>query len=150
MTKKTNPGSEVDAWCTKCKLDLNHRIIAMEGDRIARVECLTCRGHHQYRRPKSAPAAAGARKTARKPAAARATSRSTRLSAEAKLRESWEQAIMGRAASDFTAYKLSAILSEGELLRHKKFGDGVVIELLEGGKVSVLFEPGTKTLIHGR
>ena len=72
MSKAITAGSEIDSWCTKCKLDLNHRIIAMNGTKIVRVECLTCRGHHAYRRPKSAAPepkkrrAASAKKTAAK------------------------------------------------------------------------------------
>src|SRR3954466_12892766 len=54
--KPLKPGVEVDAWCTKCKMDLLHRIIAMQGDKVLRVECRTCNGHHSYRAPKaSAP-----------------------------------------------------------------------------------------------
>ena len=34
MAKPITAGSEVDSYCTKCKLDLNHRIIAMVGDTI--------------------------------------------------------------------------------------------------------------------
>ena len=31
MSKPLKTGGEVDSWCTKCKLELNHRIIAMVG-----------------------------------------------------------------------------------------------------------------------
>ena len=31
-TKKPKTGGEIDAYCTKCKLALTHRIIAMVGD----------------------------------------------------------------------------------------------------------------------
>src|SRR5437868_11549887 len=55
-TKPNKPGTEVDSYCTKCRMDLLHRIIAVHNGRIIRVECRTCGGHHNYRRPKSAPA----------------------------------------------------------------------------------------------
>ena len=49
MAKALKAGGEVDSWCTKCKLFLNHRIIAMIGAKPARVECSTCGSHHNYR-----------------------------------------------------------------------------------------------------
>ena len=38
MSRRLTVASEVDAYCTKCKLDLGHRIIAMVGDVIKKVE----------------------------------------------------------------------------------------------------------------
>lgn len=146
MSKAYSAGMEVDAWCTKCKLDLNHRIIAMNGDAIKRVECLTCRGHHNYRRPKSAEPA----KATKKKRSTSKTTKKARIAAAEELRQSWEQAIMGRSPTDFTAYRITQTFAAGQLLRHKKFGDGVVAEVLEDGKVAVLFEDGQKTLVHGR
>ena len=32
ITKKPSVAGEIDAWCTKCRMDLNHRIVAMVGD----------------------------------------------------------------------------------------------------------------------
>ena len=147
MAKKLAAGSEVDSWCTKCKLDLNHRIIAMDGAKPKRVECLTCRGHHNYRVPKSQQKAKPVRKTTRRSAAA---TKAALLREEQERRALWEEAIMGRTAPDFTSYKISDIFQLGELVRHKKFGDGVVSELFEGGKMQVLFEAGPKTLVYGR
>lgn len=145
MSKAYSAGMEVDAWCTKCKLDLNHRIIAMNGDAIKRVECLTCRGHHNYRRPKSAEPE---KKTTKRSSSK--TTKKARATAADQLRKSWEQAILGRSPTDFVAYRITETFAAGQLLRHKKFGEGVVAEVLEDGKVAVLFEDGEKTLVHGR
>ena len=50
MSKPLRAGGEVDAWCTKCKLVLNHRVIAMVAGTPVRVECSTCNGsHHNFR-----------------------------------------------------------------------------------------------------
>ncbi len=151
MSKKPSTGGEVDAYCTKCKMDLNHRIVAMEGDTIRRVECLTCRGQHNYRLPKSASQPArkrAAKKRATKAAATRA--RTLQLEAAAVLLAEWEQATQGHGPEKFTAYRVTEQLTPGQLLSHKKFGDGVVTEIVEGSKVRVLFEPGIKLLVHGR
>jgi hypothetical protein len=148
MDRKLGPGSEVDAYCTKCKLDLNHRIIAMAGSIPKRVECLTCRGHHNYRRPRDRDSEPAPRRGRGEAAAEGQTPpRSTR---KADPKKAWEKAILGRSPDDFTAYAVSGSFAVGQLIRHSKFGEGVVSELIEGGKVSVLFEQGPKTLVHGR
>ena len=57
-------GGTVDAYCTRCKLDLGHTIEAFDAQgQIARVHCNTCGSQHIYHRPRSdfqrqAPAAA--------------------------------------------------------------------------------------------
>ena len=50
--KKLTAGSEIDAWCTKCRMDLGHRIVAMVKDQPKRVVCQTCGSQHNYRAPK--------------------------------------------------------------------------------------------------
>ena len=50
-------GQEIDAWCTRCKMDLTHKVVAAVGDKPAKVECRTCYTIHMYRAPKSSPAA---------------------------------------------------------------------------------------------
>ena len=44
--------SETLSYCTSCKIDLNHRIVAMKEDLIVKVQCLTCKKEHKYRSPK--------------------------------------------------------------------------------------------------
>ncbi|MSP26570.1 MAG: hypothetical protein EXR75_15765 [Myxococcales bacterium] len=144
-TKTKKAGTEVDGYCTNCKLDLTHLIVAMTGDKVARVECLTCHTQHNYYKPKTA-----------KPAAPRAKKRSSAAAKEPKpksaaaLKKSWEQATSGRSAGDYSKYEIGLTFLAGELVKHKKFGDGVVSEVLEGSKVSVLFEDGEKLLVHAR
>jgi len=146
--KTVGPGREVDAWCTKCKLDLGHRVIAMEGPRIARVECLTCRGHHNYRRPRSEEVNTPATPRRKADGPARGSTGSKRTPKKTDLRQRWEDAIMGKSNSDFTAYRIDIELTPGQLVRHKKFGEGVVGELMDGNKVQVIFQDGPRTLIH--
>ena len=50
----TPVAKETLAYCTSCKMDLNHIIVAMKGDRIAKVQCLTCKKEHNFRAPKGA------------------------------------------------------------------------------------------------
>lgn len=49
-------GKDLDAWCTRCKLDTTHVIVSLKADGLSpkRVECTSCRGQHNYRPPKTA------------------------------------------------------------------------------------------------
>ena len=156
-TKKPKTGGEIDAFCTKCKLDLTHRIIAMVGDAVKRVECKTCGSHHNYRRPKSerdarmaklekrdeerkAAVSSGGSKAAREERAARAEREQT---------SAWEHAIAGKPSSAFVAYRISLTFGPGDLVKHPKFGDGVVAKVIDASKVEILFKDGPRTMAQG-
>lgn len=158
MTKPIKTGGEIDSYCTKCKMILNHRIIAMVGNMPVRVECSTCGSHHNYRprlpgekavrergvteaKPKSA---SGARPAGGVRAAA------VRAEEERVSRErTWEKATSGKTPSEFRPYRVTETFSEGELVRHSKFGDGVVTRILDSKKVEILFREEPKTLAQG-
>ncbi|MCC6557157.1 MAG: hypothetical protein IT372_29745 [Polyangiaceae bacterium] len=163
-SKKPRTGGEIDSWCTKCRLDLTHRIIAMVGDVVKRVECKTCGSHHNYRAPKSERD----RKAAARPASSFAASRSSdgrassgsprpaseRLTAAQRAERdqiaAWEHAIAGRPSTAFKPYRITLVLGEGELVHHSKFGDGVVAKVIDNGKVEILFKDGPRTMAHGQ
>src|SRR5580704_11715156 len=67
-SEATLVGSEALAYCTSCKMDLNSVIVAMKGDRIAKVQCFTCKKEHVYKAPKGIlePTAPKATKASRK------------------------------------------------------------------------------------
>lgn len=156
-TKKPKTGGEIDAFCTKCKLDLTHRIIAMVGDAVKRVECKTCGSHHNYRRPKSERDARMAklekRDEERKAATASGGSKAARAEraqrAEREQTNAWEHAIAGKPSSAFVAYRISLTFGQGDLVKHPKFGDGVVARVIDGSKVEILFKDGPRTMAQG-
>ncbi len=157
MTKALAAGGEVDSWCTKCKMMLNHRIIAMEGGVPARVECSTCNSHHNFRARapgEKAPAKERVAKTASagtkapRGAAARgkAAAEERAFATAREQQQAWEKAIAGRSVHEFRTYKVSEIFEERELVKHNKFGDGVVVRVIDPKKVEVLFKDGPLTL----
>ena len=156
MSKPLKAGGEVDSWCTKCKLVLNHRVIAMVSGTPVRVECSTCNSHHNFRARapgEKAPAKAG---TTTKAASGTAGPRSTRSTsatkaalAAAALERSWEKAVSGKAVSDFRNYRVDELWSVGDLVKHKKFGDGIVTQVLDAKKVEILFKDESRTLAQG-
>lgn len=137
-------GTEIDSWCTSCRLDLGHRIVAMVGTAPKRVVCLTCEKTHNYRRPQSAvpekkPRAAAARKAPARGAEAK------RLETENR----WQEQLDAEAGA-LIDYGIDKTFNAGDRLDHRKFGPGVVQTVLDAQKVSVLFREGEKTLAHGR
>lgn len=153
--KSLSAASEIDAWCTKCRMDLGHRIVAMVGGAPKRVVCLTCNSEHNYRPPRAANkkdlgvhVRGGQREeTARPPASAGARA-AQKARGESQRYESWASKTLGQAVDAFTRYSMERSFREGELVIHPKFGEGYVQQVLEGGKVNVMFREGAKVLAH--
>jgi hypothetical protein len=150
MPKPLRVAGEVDSWCTRCRLILNHRIVSMKNGKAHQVECLTCRTQHLWRAnapgEKAGPSAAGER--SRPSAAGTSGAAAGRGLRGAALRQEqqWEKAIAGRGVNEFKAYNVGATFHEGDLVRHKKFGDGVVTRIIDAHKVEVLFRDEARTL----
>jgi len=129
---KREAGTELDAYCTKCKLILAHVIIAMKGNRVAKVECNTCHNTHAYRA--SIPGSrTRARKTARGASA-----------------PSYSQLMEGRDLSTATKYKMAVTFQEGQVVDHTRFGIGLVTRVLSDAKIQVVFPEVLKVLVHAR
>ncbi len=144
--KTLSAGSEIDAWCTKCKLDLGHRIIAMVEDRPKRVVCQTCGSQHNYRAPKSADRGVSVRKAKKTPS----KSPTARARAEQERQHEWERRIAGNSLESFTRYTIDKVFETDELISHKKFGEGYVLEILDSHKVTIMFKDGPRTLAQGQ
>lgn len=149
MPKSLRVAGEVDSWCTRCRLVLNHRIVSMKTGKPHQVECLTCRAQHLWRpkAPGDKPAISA------EPGRTRPSSppghRSRPPKGPTRQVQLWEQAIAGSAVHAFKSYSVAASFSEGDLLRHKKFGDGVVTRVIDDHKVEVLFRDEARTLAQG-
>ncbi len=147
MPKLLKVAGEVDSYCTRCRLVLNHRIVSMKSGKAHQVECLTCRSQHLWRpnAPGDKPAAGGTERT--RAASSGGAAKGPRVSAAAVRHEqTWEKAISGKGVHDFKPYAVSGTFHEGDLVRHKKFGDGVVTRVIDGHKVEVLFRDEARTL----
>jgi hypothetical protein len=157
MAKPLRAGGEVDSWCTKCRLVLNHRIIAMVGPKPARVECSTCGSHHNYRagapgekveKAERAPRMVGSSSSS--PASSRTPRGPNRAEQERLDREKmWTKSVSGKAPRDFKPYRVTQTFQSGELVHHSKFGDGVVMRIVDAHKVEILFKDEAKTLAQG-
>jgi hypothetical protein len=146
MAKPLRVAGEVDSWCTRCRLILNHRIVSMKNGKAHQVECLTCRAQHLWRAnaPGEKPASGTTERS--RPAASPSAGPRALRGAALRQEQQWEKAIAGRSVHEFKAYNVGATFSEGDLVRHKKFGDGVVTRIIDAHKVEILFRDEPRTL----
>ena len=135
MSKKPSAGGLVATYCTKCKLDLGHTIMAMVGEKIARVKCRTCGSEHNYRD-----------KTKKTAVRKRATTAKRAVPVKSPER-AWEEAMSKVTGSDIP-YDGTRSYKAGEVVAHPLFGSGVVLETLEK-KVTIIFKDKERKLVSG-
>lgn len=168
-------GEDIDAWCTKCRTDTLHVVVALKPgvSEPKRVECKECHGQHMYHAPKIGPAkpqASGpavhnrtaAARTPPKPATPKAPSaakvaKEKKAAAAAASSAGTGPREWARRMDEFALdhdriirpYSMRETFAIGEPLTHPKFGKGVVLEIVEANKVAILFEEGRKVLAMG-
>ena len=138
--KKIAAGSDVEAYCTKCKLVLAHTIIAMQGTRPRRVKCNTCGGEHNYR----------AEKPISKPAAPKPGKAAKPKSATKRTRQTWTEIMQEASGKPHKAYSMGGSFGEGDWIEHRTFGLGCVQSFTPPDKITVRFADSTKMLICNR
>lgn len=138
--------SELLAYCTSCRMDLNHIVVAMKGDRVAKVECQTCKKIHVYKTPKGITTP----DTTKKKRGAKASKgvddaaqNATSITAE------WEKLMSLHREAPRKTYNTKASFALGDKLDHPTFGEGIVGKLIFPNKLEVVFKANIKILIHG-
>jgi hypothetical protein len=127
---------EIVGYCSKCKLELNQRIIRVEAGAPKRVLCLTCNTERAYR--KSAPAKAGEGKVRKTRAA------SAKVDQEAEWR-----AKLDKGNKTPKAYAMDKSFLLDDRIEHQLFGVGLVVSLMRPDKINVFFQDGLKTMKCG-
>jgi hypothetical protein len=123
MLEKYSAGENIASYCTKCKLNLDHAIVAMTGETIAKVKCKTCNSVHKFRNPADPPKVRTPRVKKDSADAASAT---------------WE-AGMSVAKGKEHIYRMDAKYRIGDVVAHHTFGKGIVRKLYSN-KCDVLFK----------
>lgn len=157
-SRKLTAGGEVVSYCTKCKMDLNHRIIAMVDGVPVKVECESCGSHHKYRRPmeeraadkrtRATPSASSKRATGTTPRSA-AGRAAAEAAVEADREREWQARIAGHMAEEFAKYNPRGNFDIDDLVHHFKFGDGYVVRVIDANKIEVMFQAGPRVLAQG-
>jgi hypothetical protein len=133
-------GGEIEAWCTSCKTEKWHVVVAMVGGKPAKVECHGCHKQHVYR--EHAPGT----KTEKAPRAPRA--RAAAAEPAAPLEDVTAELKAGAASA--RPFNVRERFAVGDFLRHPTFGVGKVTALPAPQKMEVAFLDGRKLLMHDR
>lgn len=121
---------ELIHWCTRCKLDLNHRVIRVDDGVARRVLCLTCQSDRVYR-PKSA--------------SSRRTSQAKAVATLAAQEAQWREKIHNSKKTP-KSYSMEGVFKVEDIVSHEKFGLGLATELIADDKMRVFFDDGLKVL----
>ena len=125
MVEKHSAGQNIASYCTKRKLGLDHTIVAMDGEVIAKVRCSTCGSRHKFRDPAEALKVRVPR--AKKGAGPEATAEII-----------WDSALATAKGKEHT-YSMTSKYRVGDIVMHDRFGKGVVLKLYTN-KCDMLFK----------
>ena len=117
---KLSAGKEIDSMCTKCKLELGHLIVAMVGDKIAKVKCNTCGSVHNYREVKKVQKAGSPAKKIPTPKIQKDMGKPPEVL--------WEERI-SKAKGTEIPYGMGKAFKVGDVIGHELFGKGVVLQV---------------------
>jgi hypothetical protein len=134
-------GGDTLSYCTRCKMELAHVIVAMIDTKPAKVLCKTCRTQHNYRRTSESTGRTSASARSPRPTAKKSTS-------VIRVAELWEKRLSQKQEGEAKPYTVQKIFVLGDLLQHPKFGMGIVEEVKMNGKITVLFRDGERILVH--
>jgi Zn ribbon nucleic-acid-binding protein len=130
-------GSDVEAYCPKCKADTTHVVISKYEDEIRRVQCNPCGDVHSFRKPRGEveddvpePIAAKKRALIKK--------------------HSWEEFFAKYPDRNGKPYEFREAYTENTIVTHPKFGKGFVSELMSDSKVEITFKDARRVLVHNR
>ena len=107
MLEKITAGANIASHCTKCKLALDHTVVAMDGEAIAKVKCKTCGSVHKYKDPTAV----------KKPRVSKKK--------EDALETLWETSLAGSRSKE-RAYDMTGKYRVGDIVLHDTFGKGIV------------------------
>ena len=130
-------GSDVEAYCPKCKGDTTHVVISKYEDEIRRVQCNPCGDVHSFRKPRGdveddVPEPIAAKKRAM------------------MKKHSWEEFFAKHSEKNAKPYNFGERYSDNAIVTHPKFGKGFVTEVMSDSKVEITFKDSRRVLVHNR
>lgn len=130
-------GSDVEAYCPKCKADTTHVVISKYEDEIRRVQCNPCGDVHSFRKPRGE-----AEEDIPEPVAARKRALLKKMT--------WEEFFAKHGEKNAKPYEFRDTYRENVILVHPKFGKGYVSEVVSESKIEITFRDARRILVHNR
>ena len=132
-------GKDVLSYCSKCKLNLGHTIVAMKDAKaIAKVKCNTCLTIHAYKDPS----------VSSKQNKTRTKKTTLTPSKVISVSDLWMEK-MSSTKKKSTPYAMDFKYHQGDIIDHTKFGPGIVEKVVDD-KIEVIFRHEIKTLVHNK
>lgn len=152
MARSTAAGKDTLAYCTSCKMDLNHIVVAMKGDKIVKVECQTCKKTHAYKAPKGVTEPeqeTGETKTAKvKGEKKKKKDKDGAEGGANPIEAEWQKLMTTHKDAPTKNYSTKGRYQLGDKINHPNFGEGIVGRLIYPNKLEVIFRADLKVLIH--
>jgi hypothetical protein len=130
-------GSDVEAYCPKCKGDTTHVVISKYEDEIRRVQCNPCGDVHSFRKPRG-----DVEEDVPEPIAAKKRAMMKKLT--------FEEFFAKHSDKNAKPYEFREHYHENVIVTHPKFGKGFISEILSDGKAEVTFKDARRVLVHNR
>jgi len=131
-------GSDVEAFCPKCKGDTPHVIITKYEDEIRRVQCNSCSDVHAFRKPRG--------EAEEEPPAEPERPNKKRV----QKKPTWEEFFAKHDPNLARPYSFRDSYIENDIVHHPKFGVGFASETTDEGKVEITFKDARRVLVHNR
>jgi hypothetical protein len=125
MQEVNSAGQDIQSYCGRCKLNLDHTIMEVNGEAISKVRCKNCGSSHKFKAPLAARQVR--RPTAKKDAKEAATAEII-----------WEAGLSAAKGKE-RDYSMVSKYRIGEIVNHQTFGKGIVMKLYTN-KCDILFK----------
>jgi len=130
-------GSDVEAYCPKCKADTTHVVISKYEDEIRRVQCNPCGDVHSFRKPRGE-----VEDDVPEPIAAKKRALLKKMT--------WDEFFAKHSEKAGKPYEFREAYHENAVVTHPKFGRGFVSEVMSDSKVEITFKDARRVLVHNR
>lgn len=138
-------GAELLSQCGRCHDSTQHKVLEVDKKgRARRCECLVCGAKHLWRKPTGKENFVSKRKTKEQRAAEAAAK------ALVEAAETFDAMWAQTEDQESVDYSIRGTFTEGQRLRHKKFGNGIVTKVVPPGRIEVCFREGTRSLVMNR
>lgn len=131
-----NISDEFIYYCSKCKMNLNHRVVLVDKGLPKRVLCLTCKTDRRY--TVSSEPSSGIR------VKRSTTSKTPKINPETE----WQKKLINSEKS-IKEYDINSRFALDNRVKHPTFGLGLVVEVIHPDKIKVFFPDGAKILKCG-
>jgi hypothetical protein len=151
-------GDILEAYCSRCQLNLDVSVAAVVDGKPVKVMCRTCGNEVRYRAPvdlmvkkrKQLDRLMRARQPEINPAAESNESEDASLASRIALRKLWDELTDKVDARYAQVYVATRTYGMEDALLHKKHGMGIVHEVHADGMINVLFREGFQQLETGQ